>query len=129
MKITDTQLVEKETIEGWANFICDSGRNKEYNYKFIVECTNPKYGITYFTVSIYFNYDMSSELYCAIDECFGDSFFSDIKDDDSMSHMSHILCMSMKKCDKLVEYINKYSNTWTAKNIRKIHYNKGKIKK
>lgn len=126
MKLTDTKLVGTQTPEGGVNFICDSGINKTYRYRFLVYCYYKDNIWTPECVSIYFNDDMSDELYDAIMECLGKCFFDNIGRIMEKVYNLAISPTQRIRRWKLVDYVAKYLQSELALTyISKLYFTEG----
>lgn len=127
MKITETELVERNVPEGGVNFICDCGINKTYRYRFLVYCEKrDKFGGYEYTIGLYFDEDMSDELYYAITECLGKCFFDDLNSIKAKTYHLAISQTQKIECKKLVDYVAKYLHTnRSLTSIYKLYFTKG----
>ena len=105
MKLTDTGLIETKKTKGTRNFICDDGIDGLYQFKLLVYCRYIDVNLQVLlqrTVRIYFNKDLSPELFDAI------SPLSPFLDGPSRCFNNYYALH--KEFPKLVDYINKYAN-------------------
>lgn len=124
MKLTDTELVERENPKGGENFICDGGFGKIYRHRFLVYCEyKDNRGAYGYTIGLYFNEDMSDELYDALEECLGKCFFDNIGRVRSKVYNLEISPTQRIACPKLVAYVWKYiRSSRLLTSIYKLYY-------
>lgn len=124
MKLTDTELVEREKPKGGENFICDGGFGKAYRHRFLVYCEyKDNRGAYRYTIGLYFNEDMSDELYDALEECLGEGFIDNLARVRSKVYNLEISHTQRIECPKLVAYVLKYiKSSCLLTTIYKLYY-------
>jgi len=129
MKLTDTELVEREKPKGGVNFICDGGVGKTYRHRFLVYCEyKDNRGAYRYTIGLYFNEDMSDELYDALEECLGEGFIDNLERVRSKVYNLETQRIGLPKlvehvCPKLVAYVLKYiESSCLLTTIYKLYY-------
>ena len=124
MKLTDTELVERGKPKGGLNFICDGGVGKTYRHRFLVYCEyKDNIGGYEYTIGLYFNEDMSDELYDALEECLGEGFIDNLERVRSKVYNLEISPTQRIECPKLVAYVLKYiRNSCLLTTIYKLYY-------
>jgi len=110
MRITDTDIIERGTPEGGHDYICDSGIGKSYHYRLAIYCKRKRASLP-FSVFVYFNDDMSVELYDAICDCIGNIFFRDMYRLGTKIYNLLLSEAQLIGSERMMDYINKYTTS------------------
>ena len=109
MKLSDTGIIERESPEGRRNFVFDGGWGRSYRNVLYLYCEYYDNKWTSECIGVYFNDDMSDELYDAVHECIGERFFSDMNCMESKIYNMGISESHRIRCGKLLDYVVKYT--------------------